>query len=165
MPSDKSIRLFSYKQTDDTGFAPNPFHGVCTLATCKADYYRDSAYAAKIPPRGIRSGIDAVGDNIYYLVDGRPEQVRNVGHPRSLMTADVAGEFVLIGRRFYYFGSAPLVVPAAIRPTVPTSQAGAGWRTHDLERAKAFIDWVDSKGQGRHAMPHGIPMPGGGHSG
>jgi hypothetical protein len=29
------IRLFAYKQTHDTGFAPNPFHGVCTLATCK----------------------------------------------------------------------------------------------------------------------------------
>jgi Nucleotide modification associated domain 2 len=29
------IRLFTYKQTHDTGFAPNPFHGVCTLATCK----------------------------------------------------------------------------------------------------------------------------------
>src|SRR3989304_5404176 len=30
-----SLRLFSYKQTHDTGFAPNPFHGACTLATCK----------------------------------------------------------------------------------------------------------------------------------
>lgn len=29
------VRLCSYKQTDDTGFAPNPFHGCCTLATCK----------------------------------------------------------------------------------------------------------------------------------
>lgn len=30
-----TMRLFAYKQTHDTGFAPNPFHGVCTLATCK----------------------------------------------------------------------------------------------------------------------------------
>ena len=29
------LRLFSYKMTHDTGFAPNPFHGVLTLATCK----------------------------------------------------------------------------------------------------------------------------------
>ena len=28
-------RLYSYIQTYDTGFAPNPFHGFCTLATCK----------------------------------------------------------------------------------------------------------------------------------
>lgn len=29
------MRLFSYKLISDTGFAPNPFHGICTLATCK----------------------------------------------------------------------------------------------------------------------------------
>jgi hypothetical protein len=29
------MRMFSYKITRDFGFAPNPFHGVCTLATCK----------------------------------------------------------------------------------------------------------------------------------
>ena len=28
-------RLFSYKMTHDTGFAPNPFWGYLTLATCK----------------------------------------------------------------------------------------------------------------------------------
>lgn len=29
------MRVFSYKMVRDFGFAPNPFHGVCTLATCK----------------------------------------------------------------------------------------------------------------------------------
>lgn len=27
--------LYSYKMTNDSGFAPNPFHGFLTLATCK----------------------------------------------------------------------------------------------------------------------------------
>ena len=27
--------LYGYKMTHDTGFAPNPYHGVLTLATCK----------------------------------------------------------------------------------------------------------------------------------
>lgn len=31
----RAMRLFSYKLTDDTGFAPNPFWDVLTLATCK----------------------------------------------------------------------------------------------------------------------------------
>ncbi|MBU1356934.1 MAG: hypothetical protein KJ620_10250 [Candidatus Edwardsbacteria bacterium] len=31
----KETRLFSYKMTHDTGFAPNPFGGFLTLATCK----------------------------------------------------------------------------------------------------------------------------------
>lgn len=34
------MRLFSYKLTSDTGFAPNPFHGACTLATCKPQIRR-----------------------------------------------------------------------------------------------------------------------------
>lgn len=29
------MKLFSYVVRHDFGFAPNPFHGVCTLATCK----------------------------------------------------------------------------------------------------------------------------------
>lgn len=31
------MRLFSYIVRRDFGFAPNPFYGVCTLATCKPD--------------------------------------------------------------------------------------------------------------------------------
>ncbi len=30
-----TVRLFSYVVARDFGFAPNPFYGVCTLATCK----------------------------------------------------------------------------------------------------------------------------------
>lgn len=29
------MRVFSYKLVRDYGFAPNPYHGYCTLATCK----------------------------------------------------------------------------------------------------------------------------------
>jgi len=29
------VRLFSYVVARDYGFAPNPFYGICTLATCK----------------------------------------------------------------------------------------------------------------------------------
>jgi hypothetical protein len=34
------MKLFSYKLTHDTGFAPNPFFGVLTLATCKPQIRR-----------------------------------------------------------------------------------------------------------------------------
>ena len=29
------MRVFVYKLVHDSGFAPNPFHGWCTLACCK----------------------------------------------------------------------------------------------------------------------------------
>lgn len=28
-------KLYSYVLREDTGFAPNPYHGFCTLACCK----------------------------------------------------------------------------------------------------------------------------------
>ena len=34
-PSGRGPRLYSYVVKYDTGFAPNPFHGYCTLACCK----------------------------------------------------------------------------------------------------------------------------------
>lgn len=36
------MRLISYKMSHDTGFAPNPFFGVLTLATCKPGIRRSS---------------------------------------------------------------------------------------------------------------------------
>ena len=36
----REIRLYSYVVTHDTGFAPNPFLGHCTLANCKPDVRR-----------------------------------------------------------------------------------------------------------------------------
>lgn len=55
--------LFSYVVRFDSGFAPNPFHGYCTLATCK---------------RGIRAHAD-VGDRVVGTASsGAP--VRRGGH-------------------------------------------------------------------------------------
>ena len=31
------MKIYSYKITRDFGFAPNPYFGICTLATCKPD--------------------------------------------------------------------------------------------------------------------------------
>ena len=36
------MRLFSYVVARDYGFAPNPFYGVCTLATCKPQIRRSA---------------------------------------------------------------------------------------------------------------------------
>lgn len=36
------MTLYSYKMTHDSGFAPNPFHGFLTLATCKPGIRRNT---------------------------------------------------------------------------------------------------------------------------
>ena len=63
-------RLFSYKITHDTGFAPNPFHGFCTLATCKPQIRKSKRVGDWIA--GFTSKTlcgDAVGDErLVYLM-------------------------------------------------------------------------------------------------
>ena len=36
------MKVYSYIVAVDSGFAPNPFHGICTVACCKPDIRRDA---------------------------------------------------------------------------------------------------------------------------
>jgi len=56
--------LVSYKMTHDSGFAPNPFHGYRTLATCKPGIRRSGNRRVGDLVAGFTSGAlcgDAVG--------------------------------------------------------------------------------------------------------
>ena len=48
-------RIFSYIVKYDTGFAPNPFHGYCTLATCKPGIRRTAKVGDWIVGTGSKS--------------------------------------------------------------------------------------------------------------
>lgn len=51
------MRVYSYKITRDFGFAPNPFHGVLTLATCKPGIRRNAQ------PGDLIVGCGSAGNN------------------------------------------------------------------------------------------------------
>lgn len=42
-PKTRFMKMYSYVVTRDFGFAPNPFHGYCTLATCKPTIRRNAS--------------------------------------------------------------------------------------------------------------------------
>lgn len=52
-------KIFSYKLSRDYGFAPNPYHGICSLATCKPQIRN----AAQIGDLVIGCGSIALGFN------------------------------------------------------------------------------------------------------
>jgi hypothetical protein len=58
-------RLFSYRMTHDTGFAPNPFGGFLTLATCKPRIRRDARVNDLI--MGTGSAKDSWVDRVIYV--------------------------------------------------------------------------------------------------
>lgn len=61
------MRLFTYIVARDYGFAPNPFYGYCTLATCKPKI-RSSAFAGDwVVGTGAKGNYDLAGFLIYAM--------------------------------------------------------------------------------------------------
>lgn len=60
------MRLYSYVVRYDIGFAPNPFHGWCTLATCKQDIRRKAQIGDWIVGTGSTTR-DAGGRLVYAM--------------------------------------------------------------------------------------------------
>ena len=201
------MRLFAYKMTHDTGFAPNPFWGFLTLATCKpwlrrnkrvgdwiagftskqlcgdepgderlvflmqvderialADYFRDRRFQSRIPRENESTMIHRCGDNIYMpLVRHASDpqdfvQLPNGYHGPSEKDCDLNGWNALIATHFAYFGGKALRIPRNMRPEVPPGQSAHGTQTHDLVKAKRFIDYIFEIASARvMAHPHQWP--------
>ncbi|MGY1844440.1 Nmad2 family putative nucleotide modification protein [Modestobacter sp. SYSU DS0875] len=60
------MRLYSYVVRYDIGFAPNPFHGWCTLATCKQDIRGKAQVGDWIVGTGSRE--QGLGDRLVYAM-------------------------------------------------------------------------------------------------
>ena len=160
--------LFSYIVAVDAGFAPNPFHGYCTLACCKPvvrrvarvgdwviglsrkvqgnklifamrieeklsfeQYWRDRRFAKKRPKMASKQVIPRRGDNIYkpigngefkQLWSGHSEE--NGSEKPNLKAHDLGGKFVLISKRFTYFGQEGIALPDGLEGCI----AGRGHR-------------------------------------
>ncbi len=62
----KSHRVHTYVIDHDLGFAPNPFHGVCSLAACKPDIRRCATVGDLIVGTGSRRN-NREGQLIYWM--------------------------------------------------------------------------------------------------
>lgn len=60
------MTLFSYIVRYDVGFAPNPFHGFCSLATCKQDIRRVAQLGDWVVGTGSRTNAKA-GDLVFAM--------------------------------------------------------------------------------------------------
>ena len=79
------MRLFSYVVEHDKGFAPNPFHGICTLAQCK---YRIDATR----PRNLVEMAE-VGD--WIIGTGGANLNKSAGHGKLIYAMRVAEKLTL----------------------------------------------------------------------
>jgi hypothetical protein len=61
------MKLFSYIVARDYGFAPNPFHGYCTLATCKPKIRAAAAVGDWVVGTGAKTKYGVSGHLIYAM--------------------------------------------------------------------------------------------------
>ena len=130
------MTLFAYIMTDDDGSAPNPFHGVCTLALCmpmtrsKAEVGDYVVGLAGKRLREVREGRDwriiyamQVSESMTfeeYRLDTR-FRAKRPGKGRIKALGDNVGHAVkgtnrvLIGEKFVYWGREPKLVPVDLR--------------------------------------------------
>lgn len=177
------MKFFSYVVEHDTGEAPNPYFGFCTLCLCKfrksakkppnivelanegdwiigtgganpkrsagngklvyamrvdrkitlGEYYANPAYARKKPSQSHRFARQR-GDN-------KP--------PKSLFEREK--RFVLVSRRFYYFGDQAKAIPLSKRRQF--EKRGVGFRYLNERCARWFENWIKRFKRGKHGEP------------
>ena len=132
-------RMFVYVLPHDSGFAPNPNNGYCTLACCKPRIRKSAKqtdWVVGITPgklRALRALCYAMmiteepltfaqyhsderfqgrRDNIYYpTTGGGYHQIDNGDHDKSQLPHDTSVDRVLISTIFWYFGRKPVALP------------------------------------------------------
>lgn len=175
----------------DYGFAPNPFHGILSLATCKGtqirnnvhlqigdwivglgsvkmgnlgriiyvmqveekitfdQYWEDPRFAMKKPQIN-GSLVQKYGDNVYHTVDGKIVQEHcahsfengktNLDH----LKRDSEGKYVLLSKKFYYFGNKCPLIPDCFSYIKNDSRGTKFWDLHDKDdKINAFVTWLD----------------------
>ena len=103
-PLPDRLRLYSYVVARDFGFAPNPFHGFCTLATCKPEIRRTAHVGDWIVGTGSKPN-DLEGRLVY------------------AMRSSEAISFDEFWKTSAFVKSARTSMAAACRPTATTSTA------------------------------------------
>ncbi|MGO9702778.1 MAG: hypothetical protein ACLPX7_26365 [Xanthobacteraceae bacterium] len=150
------MKLYSYVVDHDTGVAPNPDGGLCTLCLCK---FRER-------PEGKRNIVEMANEGDWVIGTGGVSK-RSTGH-RTLVYAmrvdekptreeyyrrfrktrvdskppNFNGQFALISRHFYYFGANAIDIPK----TFKLEKKGPGYRC-DFKQADIyrFVEWLDGQ--------------------
>lgn len=161
------MKLYSYVMVSDSGFAPNPSDGFCTLACCKPVIRRTVnvgdwligtgskgtvgndklIYAMQISEKmGFNSYFQDNRfknrlDNIYLKENGNWFQKKNKHHHKEDMEHNLSGKQVLISNHFYYFGKDAITIPKKFWEIIKT---GPGHKCNfPVNLINDFIKWLE----------------------
>jgi hypothetical protein len=110
--------------------------GVVSEKLTFADYWRDPRFAVKKPRNTPRS------DNIYRPIGDVLRQVRNKVHAEGNAATDLGGEFVLVFKEVWRFGSAAPVLPEEFGLRMTGGRRGHRVTQIDDTNWKALRQWL-----------------------
>jgi Nucleotide modification associated domain 2 len=160
------MKLYSYVVDHDTGYAPNPFYGLCTLACCK------------FSKTGLRRNIVELAKNGDWVVGTGGVGKRSSGHGKIIYAMQVtetipfadycnspkfrkredAGKNspnetwrrALISKNFFYFGCNAVKIPKRFSEIV----CGRGFKRHFTETfMQKFVTWIKTHKRGKSGQP------------
>jgi hypothetical protein len=169
------VNLFSYVVDHDTGFAPNPYFGLCTLCLCK---FRKTA-------KGRPNIVELAEKGDWVIGTGGASKRRSAGHGKLIYAMRVdekptrelyyrlfpktrrdnkppcddfekRGQFALVSRHFYYFGAEAIDIPKRFK----LEKKGPGYR-RDFSPADIcqFLEWLKKQSKlGKHGEPCQKPV-------
>jgi hypothetical protein len=178
------MKLYSYVVEHDTGRAPNPYFGVCTLCRCK---YRSSPGKPKNVVELAKKGDWIVGTGganrrrsaghgklVYAMrVDEKLTRKKYYADPRFAKkrvekspqgdneppggSFEACEQFALISRRFYYFGASAIDIPRRFLK-LGLEKKGR-WFRCDFPDVRGFAEWIEAHHKpGKHGEPCMKPM-------
>ena len=177
-------KLFSYVVDHDYGFAPNPYHGYCTLAHCKFSKNgrrRNMVELAELGDWIVGTGgadlskSSGHGTIVYamqvdlklslrdYFTDARFTKKKRSTKYRygdNLKKHVSEPRFVLIAEHFYYFGSNAVAIPEQFKNGVHLlEKRGRGFKSNFPQSfIRKFEKWIETLPCGVQGEPCAINL-------
>jgi hypothetical protein len=141
------MRYFSYVVARDYGFAPNPFLGICTLATCKPDIRKAAGVGDWI--FGTGSAKWKLTGHLVFAMNVTEKDSHHSHEDGSVnlynLERDTSVDFVLIASTFYYFGKNAWKIPG--RLTRHVVKSGRGHRCPEPKYAETLLGALSEFGE------------------
>ncbi len=95
------MKLFTYVVARDYGFAPNPFYGYCTLATCKPQIRSTASIGHWVIGTGVKTKYDLAGHLIYAMKVDEVTLFRKEDSNPLTFSIVILPFFISLCQRFY----------------------------------------------------------------
>ncbi len=154
------MRLYSYIVASDTGLAPNPFFGVCTLAYCKPRIRSTASecdYVVGIGPR-------CDGNPVVYAMRiteppmSFPEYLQRFPRRERGSPEEEDTPWVLVSRDFIYWGDTGKRLPENLTAIVPDRQGHRSALNEPF--IPDFIKWFKGERKKSDRSRRGMPSRG-----